>query len=84
MTKAQVKWMEAYMKPLKDLGLIEPEEERRQWCFHIMVSGAYSDWRMTHMLAAHTGSGDDTLHEITTIGLPEVETVSAQQPPLSQ
>jgi len=79
MSKAQVKWMEEYMKPLKELGLIEPEEERRQWCFHIMVSGAYSDWRMTQMLAAHVDSADNTLHEITTIGLPAVETVSARQ-----
>src|ERR1700756_4381018 len=70
MSKAQVKWMEEYMKPLKELGLVEPEEERRQWCFHIMVSGAYSDWRMTHMLAARAGSGGDTLRELTTIGLP--------------
>src|SRR6267154_3109900 len=63
MSKAQVKWVEEYLKPLKELGLVEPEEERRQWCFHIMVSGAYTDWRMTHMLAVHAGSGDDTLRE---------------------
>lgn len=84
MSKAQVKWMEAYMKPLKELGLVEPEEERRQWCFHIMVSGAYSDWRMTHMLAVHAGSSDDTLRELTTIGLPQVDVVGAQQSALSQ
>src|SRR5947207_15439929 len=40
MSKVQVKWMEEYMKPLKELGLVEPEEERGQWCFHIMVYGA--------------------------------------------
>src|SRR5438874_3869616 len=84
MSKAQVQWMEAYMKPLKELGLVEPEEERRQWCFHIMVSGAYSDWRMSHMLAVHAGSADDTLRELTTIGMPQVEVVSAQQSVLSQ
>jgi Family of unknown function (DUF5715) len=84
MSKAQVQWMEAYMKPLKELGLVEPEEERRQWCFHIMVSGAYSDWRMTHMLAVHAGPSDDTLRELTTIGMPQVEVVSAQQSALSQ
>jgi len=69
MSKTQVKWMEEYMRPLKELGLIEPEEERRQWCFHIMVSGDYSTWRETKVLsdeAAHR----DTLREITTIGLP--------------
>src|SRR5437773_6307243 len=84
MTKAQVKWMEEYMRPLKEMGLIEPEEERHHWCFHIMVSGAYSDWRMSHMLAVHAGSADDTLRELTTIGMPQVEVVSAQQSVLSQ
>lgn len=51
MTRQQVKWMENYMLPLKELGLIEPEEERRQWVFHIMVSDRYSDWRESKMLA---------------------------------
>jgi hypothetical protein len=32
---------------MKALGLVEPEEERRHWCFHIMVSGHYSEWRET-------------------------------------
>src|SRR5207244_13116445 len=45
MTKSQVKWMENYLRQLKEMGLVEPEEERRQWCFHIMVAGAYDDWR---------------------------------------
>ena len=51
MTRQQVKWVEQYMMPLKDLGLIEPEEERRQWVFHVMVSDHYSDWRESKMLA---------------------------------
>lgn len=51
MTREQVKWVEQYMLPLKDLGLIEPEEERRQWVFHVMVSDRYSDWRESKMLA---------------------------------
>ena len=70
MSKAQVKWVEDYFKPLKGLGLIEPEEERRQWCFHVMVAGSYSEWRLSHMVAAGQGSSNDTLREITTIGLP--------------
>jgi hypothetical protein len=69
MSKAQVKWMEDYMRPLKELGLIEPEEERRQWCFHIMVAGDYSTWRENKALA-EDASQRDTLREITTIGLP--------------
>jgi hypothetical protein len=30
---------------MKALGLVEPEEERHQWVFHIMVSGHYAEWR---------------------------------------
>ena len=68
MTKAQVKWMEDYMRPLKDLGLIEPEEERRHWCFHIMVGGRYSEYRENKMLAQQNNT--EALLEITSIGLP--------------
>jgi hypothetical protein len=47
MTKQQITWMEHYLFYMKALGLVEPEEERRHWCFHIMVSGLYSNWRET-------------------------------------
>ena len=70
MTKAQVKWMEEYMRPLKELGLIEPEEERRHWCFHIMVAGTYSEYRENKMLGQQDES--ETLREITSIGLPGI------------
>jgi uncharacterized protein DUF5715 len=47
MSKEQVRWMEHYLFYMKALGLVEPEEERHQWVFHIMVSGRYSEWRNT-------------------------------------
>lgn len=47
MSKQQVHWMEHYLFYMKALGLVEPEEERHQWVFHIMVSGHYSAWRET-------------------------------------
>jgi len=47
MTPEQIQWMERYLFYMKSLGLVEPEEERRQWCFHIMVSGRYAEWRET-------------------------------------
>jgi hypothetical protein len=50
MTKEQIRWMEYYLFYMKALGLVEPEEERRHWCFHIMVSGRYTDWRETQDL----------------------------------
>lgn len=45
MTPQQIAWMQQYMMPLKQLGLIEPEEERRQWVFHVMVSDKYAQTR---------------------------------------
>jgi hypothetical protein len=50
MTKQQVKFMRAYLFYLRSLGLVEPEEERRQWVFHVMVSDRYSEWRQTQTL----------------------------------
>jgi len=47
MTQEQVRWMERYLFYMKAVGLVEPEEERRQWVFHIMVSGRYAEWRET-------------------------------------
>jgi len=70
MTKVQVKWVEEYLKPLKELGLIEPEEERRQYCFHIMVGGGYTQYRASLAILGEQQDSSDTLREITTIGLP--------------
>ena len=50
MSKEQIRWMEHYLFYMKALGLVEPEEERRQWVFHIMVSGHYSEWRETQTI----------------------------------
>jgi hypothetical protein len=50
MTKDQIRWMEHYLFYMKSVGLVEPEEERRHWCFHIMVSGHYDDWRETQSI----------------------------------
>jgi hypothetical protein len=47
MSQDQIHWMERYLFYMKSLGLVEPEEERRQWVFHIMVSGRYAEWRET-------------------------------------
>jgi hypothetical protein len=50
MTKEQIRFVERYLFYLNALGLVEPEEERRHWCFHIMVSDRYSDWRQTQTI----------------------------------
>src|SRR5438034_9895143 len=83
MSKAQIKWIEEYLKPLKEMGLIEPEEERRHWCFHIMVGGAYEEYRQTKMLAAQQDQ-TQALLEITSIGLPVAPASSTQQSALGQ
>lgn len=66
MTREQIAWMQDYMMPLKEQGLIEPEEERRQWVFHVAVSGNYADWRGSGTLAAAPAgnqTADDPLSE---------------------
>src|SRR5581483_926241 len=83
MTKAQVKWMEEYLRPLKEMGLVEPEEERRQYCFHIMVAGGYDQWRATHLFAEQADV-DKTISEIVTVGLPDLTSLNAQQSAASE
>ncbi|PYP85569.1 MAG: hypothetical protein DMG65_20435 [Candidatus Angelobacter sp. Gp1-AA117] len=51
LTRAQHKWVEDYLKNLRDLGLVEVAEERRQACFHVMVSDRYTEWKETNTLA---------------------------------
>jgi len=65
MTRQQIQWMEAYMMPLKEQGLIEPEEERRQWVFHVAVSGRYADWREQQLFANYPP--DETWEAFTSI-----------------
>ena len=50
MSKEQVRFVERYLFYLHALGLVEPEEERRHWCFHVMVSDRYADWRQTQTI----------------------------------
>ncbi|MBV9572625.1 MAG: hypothetical protein JOY93_01130 [Acidobacteriales bacterium] len=49
MSRQQIKWVEQYILPLRDMGLVEPEEERHQWVFHVAVSDRYTDWRQARM-----------------------------------
>jgi hypothetical protein len=45
LTKQEHAWMEHYLADLKEKNLIEPLEERRQACFHVMVFDRYQNWR---------------------------------------
>src|SRR5947209_17042584 len=51
LTRKQHKWIEDYLKNLRDLGLVEVAEERRQACFHVMVSDRYTEWKESNTLA---------------------------------
>ena len=51
LSKAQHEWVESYLKNLRDLQLVEAAEERRTWCFHVMVSDRYTEWRESNRLA---------------------------------
>jgi hypothetical protein len=51
LSREQIKWVQDYMLPLKQQSLIEPEEERHQWVFHVMVSERYTEWRESRILA---------------------------------
>jgi len=50
LTKQQLVFVERYLFYLNALGLVEPEEERRHWCFHVMVAESYNDWRQTQTI----------------------------------
>jgi len=50
LTKEEIRFVERYLFYLNALGLVEPEEERRHWCFHVMVSERYNDWRQTQTI----------------------------------
>ena len=50
MTKQEIRFVESYLFYLRALGLVEPEEERHQWVFHVMVSDHYTEWRQTQTL----------------------------------
>jgi hypothetical protein len=44
MTLRERQWINRYILPLQQAGLVEAAEERRQACYHIMVSDRYGQW----------------------------------------
>jgi hypothetical protein len=57
LSQQQIKFVQQFMLPLKNMGLIEPEEERHQWVFHVMVSGRYTDYREAELALASEQHG---------------------------
>src|SRR5208283_4183443 len=67
LTKEQIRFVEHYLFYLNALGLIEPEEESRHWCFHIMVSDRYDDWRQTQTVLPRTPGEEVVTAPVTTV-----------------
>jgi hypothetical protein len=67
LSKEQMRFVERYLFYLNALGLVEPEEERRHWCFHIMVSDRYSDWRQTQTIFSLPATEDPAIAPSTTV-----------------
>ncbi|HEX4424999.1 MAG TPA: DUF5715 family protein [Terriglobales bacterium] len=78
MTKAQVQWMEQYIMPLKDAGLVEPEEERHQWVFHVAVSGRYADFRESKIAKVEAPADDVSVPD--SIPVPAANDLSVVDP----
>lgn len=55
LSRKERKWIEQYLYGLRQRGLVETAEERRQPVFHIMVSGRYAQ--------VHTAELDSSEHE---------------------
>ncbi len=45
LSKKEHAWLDHYLGDLKEKNLVEPLEERRQACYHIMVFDRYQNWR---------------------------------------
>ncbi len=45
LTRKQHQWIEQYFLPMRDAGVIDPIEERRQPVFHVVVFEGYTDWK---------------------------------------
>lgn len=80
MTKAQVKWVEQYMMPLKDAGLVEPEEERRQWVFHVAVSGRYAEWREARLAPVEQPVAEVSVPDAISVDAANAAPVSEPRP----
>ena len=63
MSKQQIHFVERYLFYLRALGLVEPEEERRQWVFHVMVSDRYAGWRETQDVVRWQGQSFEELSQ---------------------
>jgi len=57
LTRVQHKFIEDYLLRLREEGIVEVAEERRQPVFHVMISDRYTEWRESPKPASEPSSG---------------------------
>lgn len=57
LTRKQHNFIEDYLFHLREEGLIEGAEERRQPVFHVMISERYTEWREANQPASESSAG---------------------------
>jgi len=57
LTRTQHQFIEDYLLRLREEGIIEVAEERRQPVFHVMISDRYTEWRATNRPTSEQSGG---------------------------
>jgi len=57
LTRTQHQFIEDYLLRLREEGIIEVAEERRQPVFHVMISDRYTEWRETNRPTSEQSGG---------------------------
>ncbi len=68
MTRAERRWLDNYLVEMQNNHIIEAAEERRQACYHIMVSQGYNNWREDRTNVVATSSDR---HAVSSTGIKE-------------
>lgn len=58
LTRKEHDWINHYFLPMRDAGVIDPIEERRQPVFHVVVFEGYTDWKDSQEPASNTETTD--------------------------
>ncbi len=56
MTRTERRWLDNYLIEMQNSHIIEAAEERRQACYHIMVTQGYNGWRDEHSNVVASGA----------------------------
>jgi len=59
LTRKEHDWINQYFLPIRDAGMIDPIEERRQPVFHVVVFEGYTDWKDSQQDGSDTNPDAD-------------------------